>query len=132
LDAGWYRATPIGPPEGAFIAYNVWGGSVLGCDPSGAGCTRGWQHRFRVETSAGALLRETPREDLWSTAERALAAALPRHVRVCESGVYRFMVRDEPCNDNIGGVSIRLTPEPCPADLNFDGELDFFDFLEFQ
>jgi hypothetical protein len=39
---------------------------------------------------------------------------------------------DSLCSDNLGGLSVRIEPADCEADLNLDGSLDLFDLLEFQ
>ncbi len=129
LDPGIYILHPIGPPEGAFTAWNAWGGAVSGCDPSGSPCTLGWLRSYIVATDRHLF---TPGAGIWSTDVGALAAAKPAQLRLCEAATVRFFVPDDACGDNIGGVSLRIEPHPCPADVNVDGALDFFDFLEFQ
>lgn len=129
LNAGVYLLAPIGPPEGLFTAWNAWGTSATGCDPSGAGCTTGWIHGYLVETD-----RELAH--LWvgpfATPEQALGAASAVRIRLCEPATVRFFVNDTPCGDNGGGISLRVEPDPCPADVDLSGSLDFFDFLAFQ
>ncbi|MFG0283088.1 MAG: GC-type dockerin domain-anchored protein [Phycisphaerales bacterium JB039] len=131
LEAGVYVVTPVGPPEGAFTAWNPFGGGVSGCDPSGASCATGWYYRHVGVDAAGDLVHLMG-SDFWATAEQALAAAPRQQMRICAPGVVEFYVGDSLCGDNIGGVSIRIEPWGCPADLTLDGALDFFDFLEFQ
>lgn len=131
LPAGIYRADPISPPEGEYTAWNPFGGGVGGCDPSGAGCTSGWYHKHYAETAGGTRLYTSVGE-FWATPEQALAAAIPHQLRLCEAMLVQFAVGDSICGDNIGGVSLRIEPHDCPADVNLDGALDFFDFLTFQ
>ena len=131
MEAGIYRADPISPPEGEYTAWNPFGGGVSGCDPAGAGCTSGWYHKHYAETAAGTRLYISD-GDFWATPEQALAAARPHQIRLCATTLVRFFVGDSICGDNIDGVSLRIEPHDCPADVNLDGALDFFDFLEFQ
>ena len=131
LPAGVYLVTPIGPPEGEFIAWNAWG-SVSGCDPAGLGCSTGWLHRWAARDAAAVTVGSGGAPDIYATPEQALAAAPLRQLRICETGTVIFLVGDSLCTDNDGGVSLRIEPSGCPADLTVDGSLDFFDFLEFQ
>lgn len=131
LDAGVYLITPVGPPEGAFEAWNGWGSSASGCDPAGAACSTGWMHSYRVR-AGGEVVHSAGPASVYSTATLALEHARATQMRVCASGLFEFVIIDSLCADNRGGVSVRIEPSPCPADLNVDGSLDFFDFLEFQ
>jgi hypothetical protein len=132
LDAGVYELHPVGPPAGAFTAWNAWGSSVSGCDPSGGSCSTGWLYSYRVRIDPENYLLSVRFPGIWQTAELALEMASPRQLRVCASGTYQFLILDSVCTDNGGGVSLLIEPAQCPADLNLDGLLDFFDFLEFQ
>lgn len=129
LDAGSYLLVPIGPPEGQFLAWNAWGSSVTGCDPTGAGCATGWIHGYRVSTDEPLAY---PWVGPYATPEQALEAARPTRIRLCEPATVRFFVVDDPCGDNGGGISIRIERDPCQADMDLSGSLDFFDFLAFQ
>jgi hypothetical protein len=129
LDAGSYVLIPIGPPEGQFLAWNAWGSSVTGCDPTGAQCATGWIHGYRVSTDRDLAY---PWKGPFATPEQALAAAVPVRIRLCEPATVRFFVVDDPCHDNAGGISLRVESDPCPADMDMSGSLDFFDFLTFQ
>lgn len=128
LDAGSYRLVPIGPPEGQFTAWNAWG-RVSGCDPSGAGCSQGWIHSYRAATDR--ILAAAWR-GIYSTPQMALDAGAVARLKLCDGASVRFYLSDPSCGDNTGGVSLRIEPDDCPADVDLSGSLDFFDFLAFQ
>lgn len=132
LEPGVYTLTPIGPPDGAFVAMNVFGTAITGCGPSGGGCERGWEHKYQVTDEARVVVLAQLAGSMWSTPEGAFAAAPTQRLRICTAGTFRFQVADLPCSDNQGGASLSITPADCPADLDLSGSLDFFDFLAFQ
>ena len=134
LSAGTYIATAIGPAEGgSFLSWNAWGGSVSGCQPDGFGCVQGWWTLFFVYQTANVRAVSLGGAMLASTEAQGLENRHRWMFRLCDDGDVRFGVPDGTgsCADNIGGVSIRID-RACAADLDADGVLSVFDFLEFQ
>ncbi|MEO1008646.1 MAG: GC-type dockerin domain-anchored protein [Planctomycetota bacterium] len=130
LPQGLYRTLPI---DDVFQAWNPWGGSVSGCDAGGYGCSTGWATNHAVTTADGrGTGRFVARGEVAMTP--ALALLRPRIILFRKyAGVDLLIgIGDSLCSDNIGGVSVRVDPVDCVADLDLDGSLDLFDFLEFQ
>ncbi|UYV12042.1 MAG: hypothetical protein NCW75_12145 [Phycisphaera sp.] len=130
LLAGLYTTLPV---AGAFNAWNAWGGSVSGCDGSGYDCSTGWATAHTVSRPDRLAIARTP--IIGEVAENpALALLRPRRMifRIYGGEIILLGIADSTCGDNIGGVSVRVEPAVCEADLNLDGSLDLFDLLEFQ
>ncbi|MEO1008647.1 MAG: GC-type dockerin domain-anchored protein [Planctomycetota bacterium] len=130
LPPGLYQTVAVGD---AFDAWNAWGGSVDGCDGDGLNCTMGWLTGHAVSAESGNPV--ATRVDFGAIAATpALALQEPRRVlfRRCDSETLFLGVGDSHCADNVGTVAVRIELAACPPDFNLDGELNFFDFLEFQ
>lgn len=138
LGPGSYDVVPVGIVQGgAYDAFNASDGRVTACGPDGVACYEGWLNDYRYAFDGdpagqwhGVNSTGTP---MFQTPAIALAHASPTRVSVAARTTYHFMLGGgwDPAH-NIGGVSLRIEPTRCPADLNFDGVVtsqDFFDFL---
>lgn len=127
---GLYTTLPV---SGAFDAWNAWAGSVSGCDAGGYGCSTGWVTNHTVVRTDGVAIARTPTATEVSQTP-ALALLRPRRIifRVYGGETILLGMADSLCTDNQGGLSVRIEPADCEADLNLDGSLDLFDLLEFQ
>lgn len=115
LPAGIWRIEPIGPAQGgAHTAWNAWGGATFGCDAGGENCAIGWMHWYRVQPAGAARLRL---EDgiLYDTAAAALAEGVGTELTLATAATLYFFIYDTGPQDNIGGVSLRLSEVPAPA-----------------
>jgi hypothetical protein len=117
VSAGTWRIEPIGPAQGgAHTAWNAWGGAAFGCDARGENCAIGWMHWYRVQPEGAARLRL---EDgvLYGSAVAALAAGVGAELTLAAAATVYFFVYDSGPQDNVGGISLRLTEVPAPATL---------------
>jgi hypothetical protein len=116
LTAGTWKVSPIGPAEGGlYTAWNPWGGNVFGCDASGS-CINGWVHWYRVQSAEFDRMRL---QDLviHPTPQLALANGVGTEFTLSADQSVYFFVFDTGPQDNVGGVSLRLTQVPEPAGL---------------
>lgn len=115
LAAGKYRLEFVDPNTrgGAnYTSWNAWG-RVGNCDESGQCTDNGWLNFVRYDTGSGAEARILGDFTIWSTPALSFAHAktLPEHVFVKKtSGPLRFFIADAFHKDNLGGVSVRITP----------------------
>lgn len=95
-------------------AWNPWGGSVSGCDPSGANCSTGWTTQFGYSLNGDPFVIVGP--TIWSNAALALANSPVETFTVNPAAAATLQIRDSYYEDNIGTVTVRLatttTPEP--------------------
>ncbi len=115
LAAGTYDVTPVGPAQGgAYTAWNAWGGATVGCNPSGANCSQGWMHWYRVQSDEFSRMRI---QDgiLYSTPGAALANSLSTQFTLAAAGPVYFFIFDTAPQGNAGGVSLLVSQVPEPA-----------------
>ncbi len=119
VNAGTYQIARVGT-ETAGASYNAWNawGRVSACDAQGM-CNNGngWINNFQYDTGAGSTINWLGPFDRWATPELALNQA--RGVQVCtrtftEQTTLRFYISDSHHWDNLGGISVSITPVPEP------------------
>ncbi len=116
LTAGTWKVAPIGPAEGGlYTAWNPWGGNVFGCDASGS-CINGWVHWYRIQSAEFDRMRL---QDLVipPTPQAALANGIGTEFTLSADQSVYFFVFDTGPQNNVGGVSLRLTQVPEPGGL---------------
>ena len=119
-DPGDYLVEPIGPADGGlYTARNAWNGNVRGCDAGGASCDEGWLHNYRVEPDQFTTIEVGT--DAYSTPEKALANAVTTTFTLSSRGEVAFSAPDSFHDDNVGGVSLRLT-RAFAFSVNSDGD----------
>ncbi|MGE3109614.1 MAG: hypothetical protein AB7G11_12670 [Phycisphaerales bacterium] len=138
LAPGDYDIAPIGlAAGGAFTAYNQFDGRITSCGPDGDACYEGWLVDYRYAFDGDPMgawhgVNGTG-YPFFLSPDIALAHASPARIHVVATTTFHFMLLGgwDPAH-NVGGVSLRLQPTRCPADLNFDDTVssqDFFNFL---
>ncbi|GGI32890.1 PEPxxWA-CTERM sorting domain-containing protein [Bradyrhizobium guangdongense] len=130
LAAGTYQVQLIGTAAGgAYDAWDPWsGGTVSGCDGTGANCAQGWTDRFTISFNGNTTQYLLPSSSYFSTATQALTAYTtspldqqvngglstpapnPITFSLAAATPVTFGVADFPYNDNTGGVSLDVTP----------------------
>jgi hypothetical protein len=100
--AGTYDVTPIGVSQGGL--YNAW-------NPYGVGPY--WAHVYFIESDE-FLVRRGEYLGLFSTELEALAHAESATFTLTADRNVNFGVVDSFYDDNIGGISLSVTPSPVP------------------
>jgi hypothetical protein len=121
LSAGTWRVEPAGPAAGgAYTAWNAWGGAVGGCEAQGRNCGIGWMHWYRIQSPGSARMRL---EDgiLYAGAASALANGVGAEFTLPAAQTTYFFIFDTGPDDNVGGVSLRLSQVTAPATLALFG-----------
>jgi len=112
-DGGSYDVTPIGVADGGtYNAWNAWAGCAM--PPSYAG----WLNKYSL--SSGEFAAYTVTDDtIYPTALLALENALGTSFSLASAGSVRFFISDNPYYDNVGGISLSVSPAspsiPTPA-----------------
>ena len=117
VSAGTYKIARVGTetPGAAYTAWNAWG-RVSGCDASNM-CSNGWINNFQYDTGAGSEINWLGPFDRWATPQLALNQALATQAftrTFTEQTTLRFFISDSHHWDNLGGISVSVTPVPEP------------------
>lgn len=140
LAAGTYRVQPVGTASGgAWDAVNMWGETTC-LDPGGCALTRptslkGWVHWYEVYSNdlASFTVSAGPMESVfngatgrtgWSAGVEflypdpslALAHAVSSTFTLASSGPVGFAIGDSFLPDNLGGLSLEVSPVPEPSE----------------
>jgi hypothetical protein len=116
LAPGTYTATPI---SGLYNAWNGLPGTTTGCDANGKNCQDGYTTRFEISSPSLGSLIFTPPEGSFLTELIALENKVIGSFTLAIAEGVRFRVYDNPGDypDNIGGLSLAVSPVPLPAPL---------------
>lgn len=104
LPPGSYLAKPV---TGTFLAYNAWG-LVEQCDTEGR-CHFGWSTIFGYHTPAGGQV--VPVSKVWETPQLALQRTHCVPIILVEETTVSFWINDAVLEDNLGGVSVQISPD---------------------
>ncbi len=114
LKAGKYRLELVDPttPGAYYSAWNAWG-RVGNCDATGQCSDNGWLNFVRFDSGPNTPVHILGDFTIWSSAVLSFAhtKTLPTYiVDLKESKTLRFFIADSFHKDNLGGVSVRITP----------------------
>ena len=108
LSAGTYSVDFIGIDDGGiYDSWNAWEGVVGGCDSDGEGCRRGWRNDYGISFNGFNQLFATT--DVYQTRLQALQNALDISFTLPSATTVNFFIGDYYYEDNIGGVSLKLS-----------------------
>jgi len=103
LSAGTYNVTPI---RGFYTTWNPWGYVIL---PD-----KGWTNIYGL-ASAEFTAYTVGDEVIYETADEALANALSTSFTLSSDGYVDFYIEDSFYPDNIGGISLDVSPATKPS-----------------
>lgn len=109
FEAGIYEVTVIGIVDGGeYNAWNAWGGNTSG--------NRGWLNAYRISSdqfddiAMGDGIRY---EDPLGALDNAVNVTFS----LASAGSVNFFINDSYYSDNIGGISLDVSPVPEPATI---------------
>lgn len=115
LAAGTYRIEGVDASfAGAqYTAWNPWD-YVASCSAQGK-CRAGWISAYSFDTGAGTSVTSLGFNSFWATPELAFAnRGAGTIVSFSAPTTMRFYIPDSPHYDNLGGISLNITPVPEP------------------
>lgn len=128
LSAGTYSVDYIGINEGGvYDGWNAWQGVVGDCSSDGEGCRRGWRNDYSISFDDFSQLFATT--GVYATPLQALQNAVNISFTLASATTVNFFIGDNYYEDNVGGVSLRLssdnisTPKTVPETASILGLL---------
>ncbi|WP_414621664.1 PEP-CTERM sorting domain-containing protein [Calothrix sp. CCY 0018] len=110
LSAGTYAVDYIGMNDGgAYDGWNAWEGKVERCDRNRENCRRGWKNRYGISFDGMSNLFTSGKN--YATASQAMQNAVNTSFTVASDTTVNFFINDKFYDDNIEGVSLRLSSE---------------------
>lgn len=95
--------------------WNPWGGGASGCDGNGANCATGWTTQFSYSLNGSPFTTVGP--TIWSTQALALSNSPIETISVDPAALATLQILDSYYYDNVGTVTVAVTPTPEPASL---------------
>lgn len=107
LNAGTYTVQAV---QGK---WNAWGDNIVeGCDSGGFGCSKGWLSSFNIESLDIGNIQVGSNNNRFSSGELALANAPSFQFTINGSQDITFYISDNNHRDNVGGLSVSVSPVP--------------------
>lgn len=116
LSPGTYAVDYIGMNDGgAYDGWNAWQGKVERCDRNGENCRRGWKNRYGISFDGVSELFTSGKN--YATVSQAMQNAVNTSFTVASDTTVNFFINDKFYDDNIEGVSLRLSSTSMPRSV---------------
>ncbi|AFY57732.1 PEP-CTERM putative exosortase interaction domain-containing protein [Rivularia sp. PCC 7116] len=114
LLAGTYKVNYIGMSDGGnYDAWNAWGEGVTSfCNSHGEGCRKGWINSYRISFEGFSDMFSSP--SVYRNPLQAMQNAVDTSFTLASNTKVNFFIADNYYQDNVGGVSLRLSSQSIP------------------
>ncbi|MBV6628114.1 MAG: PEP-CTERM sorting domain-containing protein [Rivularia sp. (in: Bacteria)] len=114
LLAGTYTVDYIGMNDGGkYDAWNAWGEGVTKfCNRNGEGCRKGWINSYLISFDGFSKMFSSP--SVYISPLQALQNAVDTSFTLASNTKVNFSIADSFYDDNVGGVSLRLSSQSIP------------------